>query len=291
MDQFSTGGTPRVVLICRRSPDWLALSHDYRAHGRVDPWRFTPEECVPGFPANIADLIDAWNGLCSIDYFTCRAVLVEASRASAASIPGAARADIHQLSLVLERARQSGSFAFFHDDDDVFAPSLATEVRGLAGSSADVAVFPLVRVAGDLFTFVREDMAVGQVLGPSVPFHFRFQTNNYGVNLARCDLDSLSRMSDHVLASAYADENGLQDVAVSRVVSATVKTPLSASMLPIALSSARSLEQQLEEFVEMARGKEWRRAPGWLAESVAPAVRMVSALRRGKGIEWITRRR
>ncbi|HKM62735.1 MAG TPA: hypothetical protein VJY39_09620 [Acidisphaera sp.] len=220
----------RLLFVTRQSPDWRSLAADFRQSRPIDPARFRPTESIPGFPSNIVDLVGMWNAHMHIDFFTCRSRLKDIADATIARVPGASRIAYDDLGRIGPLGRDS--IVFFHDDDDWFSPRLATSAEAVSRCDYDVCVFPLPRIGTDTFTFVRPAQGSRVVVGRRQDFHFRYQTNNYGLNGSICDYATLLAMKDHVIASTYADWRGFRDLYVDEIVSATVKTPCAASSLP-----------------------------------------------------------
>src|SRR5580700_9497325 len=65
----------RVVIVVRQSPDWASLARDWHAGRPIAPERYHPPRPVPDFPDDITALIEHWNRLSAVDFFTCRLAL------------------------------------------------------------------------------------------------------------------------------------------------------------------------------------------------------------------------
>jgi hypothetical protein len=78
-----------IVFIKRQSPDWAALSADYRAGRPIDPRRYVPDHDIPTFPDNIEALIDAWNRRFGIDFFTVRHIIAQLCDQTIRAVRGA----------------------------------------------------------------------------------------------------------------------------------------------------------------------------------------------------------
>jgi hypothetical protein len=156
---------------------------------------------------------------------------------------------------------------FFHDDDDIFAPDLLARLRAHDIPQHDVSVFTLPRVHTDLFTFVRDGEPAGAVWGRRKGFDFRYQSNNYGIDSRACTAAALRGMKDHVEASAYATAAGLRDGVYPFSISATVKTPCAASMVPGLLAGERGYRKTIAAFAKAFAKPapppelDWLRAP------------------------------
>ena len=72
---------------------------------------------------------------------------------------------------------------------------------------------------------MRRSQAAQSVIGRRQDFHFRYQSNNYGLSGRIYDCETLRAMKDHVMASDYANKRDLHGCYVDRIVSVTAKTP------------------------------------------------------------------
>jgi hypothetical protein len=215
---------------------------------------YVPDPHVQGFPSDLPGLIAHWNGMFAANYFECRAILAEIARRSNARVAGA------QLLEFSSGTMPSEGFCFFHDDDDIFDHDLASRLP--EPGDFDVVVFPLFRFHSDLFTFVHRYGSSDALLGRREHFHFRYQTNNYGVLGDRVCRGWFGGMKDHVGASEFADRNGLMDHLVSRPMAATFKTVWSASTLPLVTGGRKSVVAEMEGLIRsldtpIPSGYEW----------------------------------
>ena len=256
-----------VVFVRRQSPDWSGLARAYREGGRIDPRRYLPDHEIPGFPPNVDRAIDRWNERFRIDYFSARSVLAALSERNIASIPRAKTFAYTQTREILDLALESRFVLFFHDDDDFFSGDLAANLGSLA-DGVDVHVFPLFRVHSDLITFVRDGQETEFVWGTRRNFDFRFQSNNYGIESRLLSEQLLTGMKDHVEASHYADAHALREALYAFPVSATVKTPCSASHLPLLLDRPRDFERDMNAFVRRFSRPGLPAAYDWLAHPI-----------------------
>ena len=222
---------PRIVFACRRAPDWSALSRDFRAGRPIARARYLPPEPVPGFPRAIGSYISRWNRTFRIDFFTFRAEIAALSRASVARVANSASVASDDPALVDLAKANPGALIYFHDDDDFFAPNIA-EATASADPACDVVVTPLFRVGIPTFTFVPPDVQPTVLWGDARACDMHFQSNNYGIRAGGAAGGSkLAAFADHVAASEHADRTALRITYLADPVSATVKTPGSASML------------------------------------------------------------
>lgn len=250
----------------RQSPDWSGLSREFRRGGRIEPSRYLPDHDIAGFPPGIDRAIEQWNDRYRIDYFTARAVLAELSARNVASIAASKAYTYAQREQILEDAKRERFVLFFHDDDDFFAADLPARIATVT-EGVDVHVFPLFRVHSELFTFVRDGQPADFVWGARKNFDFRFQSNNYGIESRILTGELLARMKDHVDASHYADAARLSEATYAFPVSATVKTPCSASHLSRLLESPRHFDREMKAFARrftrpgLPAGYEWLERP------------------------------
>jgi hypothetical protein len=278
---------PTPIFVRRQSPDWKSLSQDFRSGLAVDPRRYAPSHPIPGFPRNISALVEQWNQRFKIDFFTCRRIVADLSDKNIRAIPEASRFQHHQKADIVKLAENHNFFAFFHDDDDFFAPGLTQILADISATESDALVFPLFRVNNDLFTFVKDGYSADFVWGRRQSFHFRFQTNNYAINSRICSEAALSALQDHVLASGYADKQGLTETVLSPVISATVKTPCSASILPIVFGNESALRSQFEGFFEKFANPDLPSGYSWIIDPLKKISRLLDSVYQGHGYDAI----
>jgi hypothetical protein len=276
-----------IVLACRQSPDWASLARDHRAGRPIDPRRFVPGYAIPGFPADIERIVATWNRIFRIDYFSCRAFIVARATERRAAIEGAVGVSFADVDAIAARAARSRFVLFFHDDDDFFAPDLFPQLRARAIPQRDVSVFTLPRVHPDLFTFVREGEPAGPLWGRRKAFDFRYQSNNYGIDSRVCSAQTLRGMKDHVEASAFATAAGLEDQCYPFSVSATVKTPCAASVLPGLLADARAYRASMAAFARRFARPDPPPEIDWLREPLAAIAVLFRAVANGDGYDAV----
>jgi hypothetical protein len=219
--------TQQLLFILRQSPDWHGLSADFQKGVKIDPARFVPPRPIPGFPRNIVALIDKWNTQMGVDFFSCRSRLKKLCDESIAQIPNARRISYLDIDTVVPEIENY--IAFYHDDDDWFAPDIGQTLQEVLPANYDVCVFPLTRIALSSHTQARHSDMPKVSVGPVKPI--RYLSNNYGINGKVCDGERLAAMKDHVEASNYSDAHALNDVYIDRIVSATIKSPCSAQQM------------------------------------------------------------
>ncbi len=252
-------------------------SGGYRRTGSVDPGRYVPDHAIAGFPARVDRLIDTWNKRFAIDYFSCRAAIADLSACNVAAARCGTSVAFDEYALVAERAARSSFLLFFYDDDDFFDPALFDRIQPLADLAVDTHVFPLFRVHNDLLTFVRDGQDADFVWGRRKNFDFRFQSNNYGISSRICSQPMMRQMKDHVEASAYAQAAGLSEQLYSFAVSATVKTPCSASVLPGILDNPKGFKRDMLAFADRFQRPDLPLEYAWLSAPLAAMAQMFRA--------------
>ena len=276
-----------IVLLRRQSPAWRELSADRRRGVPIDPARYIPDHDVPGFPTNIAELISAWNNRFRIDFFTFRWILAELSRNNLAAVQGTRRFDYTQLSAVADLAATTPFYAYFHDDDDFFAPYAGSVTSALSGTP-DAIVTPLFRASTYTFTFVRDGAEAEFIWGPRRAFDFRFQSNNYGIHSRRCDtIEKVKALADHILASQQAHREGYSEELLPIIVSATVKTPASASVLPVIMDDEKTLITLFEGFIARFAMPHLPARYRWISQPLQQIAQLVASVYRGDGYDAI----
>lgn len=274
-----------VVFLRRQSPDWESLSRDYRRGVPIDPARYVPDHAVPGFPSRIDGLIGAWNARFRTDFFTLRALLARISAASLAAVRGGEYYSYERIEHIAALTRRRNFYLYPHDDDDLFAPYLG-EVVLAAALERDALVTPLFRIGRASWTFVPAGCEPEFVLGePRVP-HFRFQTNNYAVHSRRlANAEDIRAIKDHIEASSYAQAQGFTQGTASQVVSATVKTPASASALADAFRNRFALRRNFVCAIEGLQSLELPLQFEWIAQPCRRIAALLESVYRGESLE------
>lgn len=279
----------KVVFILRQSPDWFGLAQDYTAGGNIDPTRYKPPMHIEGFPPNIEECIAVWNTTFTENFFHCRAVLKTIAHNLLKKVPSSLilqEYDIPSLPSLLE----TQAALFFMDDDDWFSPYTFEVLSKLHLAADDVLVFPLVRFDTDTFTFIRESEDAAIIVGRRQNFHFRFQTNNYALGDAFAFSEHISSFKDHVVASHTADSLGLPDRYIDQIISATNKTPCSASKLPALVADPACYIASMREYVHNLKQLEipeallWCKAP--LAETIELFENVLASMKKNRGTPY-----
>lgn len=136
-----------TYIALRRAPNWSALAEVYRAEGRVAPELYLPPVLPIGFPGDLPRLIDLWNSLFRLDFFSVRARLAALARRSWEAVAGARVLEVEALPQVTNAVLGGeDSLVCFVDDDDWFAPTLHSVL-----SSQDVGRYDSVRWAAPMF--------------------------------------------------------------------------------------------------------------------------------------------
>lgn len=222
------GMSARVVLAKRASPEWGVLARDYAAGVPVPPTRFFPFHDLR-FSRDIPGLIDRWNRLSAVSYFECRERMCEIADNNLARVESVIRIDWTEVPALLESGRDTSMLLFYHDDDDWFCPSLKHVLGDIDVTSVDALVFPFLRFASGATTFALNGAPTAAAVGRCEPFRYRYCTNNYGLTTRA--LARSNELIEHTRASEIAETLGFVDTHVDKVISATNKTPCSASWL------------------------------------------------------------
>lgn len=283
----------RVVFLVRQSPDWEALAADHRRGVPIAPGRYRPREPIPTFPANIADLIERWNRICPIGYFDCRVALKRMTTDLLHSVRNAVVLNEADIPTLAQRFAGTDYLLFCLDDDDWFSPDTFQLVASLDFGEADIAVFPLVRFGRPTFTFVRSPETTRIAVGAMGPFSSRFQTNNYGLRPSVCVPHHLRRLKDHLDGSKYADAVGLTDRYYDLPISATNKTPCSASILPSILEYRRDFFRYIASYVEHLRAAVLPSELRWAEPPLRRTRELFEAMLpdRARSVHWLSRQR
>lgn len=176
-----------------------------------------------------------------------RAFIASLSRQNLAAVRGATHFDHDDVLGLTALAARRTFLLFFHDDDDFFADGMLARLNAV-DMAADTCVFPLLRVHQDLVTFAPPESDIDFTWGRRQPFFYHFHTNNYGIHSRLCTVANLKGLTDHIDGSAYALQAGFSQAVLPFVVSATVKTPCSASMMPALLSDPPQFLRQMAGF-------------------------------------------
>jgi hypothetical protein len=208
------------------------LARDYQAGILIEPFRYAPPRIPPGFPKDIGASIRAWNRSFEVDFYSCRQALKAIAERYAAQVRCAVRRDLDNLGRLKDEMAGRNFLLFFHDDDDIFHPELLDLVSKIHLEDQDIAVFPLVRFEEHTATFVRRNAAARTIVGSRRDFTSRFQTNNYALSSHSLSPENVSGLADHLLGSEYADAHELKDRYFDVLLSATIKSPCSASYMP-----------------------------------------------------------
>ena len=227
---------------------WELLAIDFESGNPIDINRYKPSSPIPGFPDNIETYIAIWNDAFPVNFFRCRHILKGITTKLLEKINHAIL--FNESDIVDIRSRLIGQrfLLFFHDDDDWFAPDAYEKIATKYLCLNDIAVFPLVRLEFDSFTFVRKSETAKFVIGERRDFHFHFQTNNYGLPSRIAFSDQLFEFKDHVLASRYAEKMSLTDSYFDVIISATNKTPCCASNIS-RISNLQSYKTMMQDYV------------------------------------------
>ncbi len=267
-------GPATVAIIRRRSPDWAALAAVWRAGHPVGAAHFAPTVPAPDFPPDIAALVARWNATAAVDFFTVRARLKSIAEATLRAAPGTVQFEAGAL----PRSPPAGvRWVLFCDDDDWFAPDLATRLDACE-DAADVLVFPFVRLGGQTSTFASPAALPAAAMGPLLGFPQRYHTNNYALAVRHWHAATLAAMTDHFDASAHGARAGFADRHCAAVIGATNKTPAAASFLRAALDHPLGVRGATLTHLAELRRHTLPAALAWMAPPIAQTVALLETV-------------
>lgn len=267
----------QIVFVRRRSPDWQGLANCYEAGLPIDPSSYKPEVRIRGFPEDIVKCIRVWNETFPVNFFRCRGVLKEISERSLRQVSNAVILTEERMDELPAITNGLHSLVFFFDDDDVFATGMFELLSDTDFSRCDVAVFPLIRLAENIGTFVRSGHPARVVVGGREDFRHRYHTNNYGI--ARiADTDQLMNMKDHMQASTYADQHEFHDRYFDILISATNKTPCSAQHLGRLPSRIHEYRAFIRRYIDSLGRLKVPPELDWLSEPLSATIKLFAEI-------------
>jgi hypothetical protein len=267
----------RIIFVRRRSPDWQGLASYYEAGVLIDPSSYKPEVRVRGFPEDIVECIRVWNDTFPVNFFRCRGILKEISERTLRQVWNAVILTEERIEELPAMTNGLQSLVFFFDDDDLFAPGMFELLSNLDFGQCDVAVFPLIRLAENIGTFVRPGHPARLVVGGREDFRHRYHTNNYGISRMALT-DRLINMKDHMQASTYADQQELKDTYFDILISATNKTPCSAQHLGRLPARIHEYRAFIRRYVENLGGLKIPRELDWLSEPLSATIKLFAEI-------------
>jgi hypothetical protein len=114
--------------------------------------------------------------------------------------------------------------------------------------------------------------------------HFRYHTNGYAVHSRRCvQFSDFLQYKDHIIASQFADQNEATDSVLADVVSATVKTPGSASLLPAMSGGADAISRAFASFAAGSSTAGVPEAYAWIKQPLEKIRHLVARVGEGCG--------
>jgi len=251
----------RVILAMRASPDWGEFAQDYAAGIPVPATRYFPAHDLR-FSRDVPRIIERWNELSPVSYFECRRRLRDIAEANLTKVERVIRVGWPGVPGVLEELDEASLLLFYLDDDDWFHPDLVDMCEEIDASSIDVAVFPYLRLAASVTTFTRGGQPTPHAVGRYEPFKYRYCTNNYGLT-ARA-LSSGASLLEHSSASQAGVDLGFVDLHVDEIVSATSKTPCSASWLPELPLEKDAFDRYIRTYIETLEALQIPSALAWV---------------------------
>jgi len=253
-----------IVLTMRASPDWGIFARDYAAGIPVPAERYFPFHDLR-FSREIPHLIERWNSLSNVSYFACRHKLREITDNNLARVQHVILTQWTRVPDLLGELSEARLLLFYHDDDDWFHPALADLLRGIDVTSVDAVVFPFLRLALNVTTFTQGGAPTAAAVGRVEPFRYRYCTNNYG--LTSRALARSNNLVEHTAASETAAALSFTDLQVDQIISATSKTPCSASWLSKLPENKAAFDRYIMDYIERLEGVEipvesrWIEAP------------------------------
>jgi hypothetical protein len=219
-----------VILALRMAPDWAGFARDHAAGIAIDPARYIPTH-NPRFPGNVPAMIQRWDRLSAVPFFACRERLRAIAAGTLARVRGVTFTQWSGVPDLLAGLNGAPFLLFYHDDDDWFDPQMADALRGLDTETFDAVLFPMPVLAKHVRTFTRGGRPSAVAVGHCVQFEHRYHTNNYGLTRRAVAAGGLEQLMEHTGASETARALRFTDLYIDRIISATSKTPCSASRL------------------------------------------------------------
>jgi len=267
----------QVIVAVRASPDWDALARDYRAGDPIDPKRYARSQGTLSFPADIVALVARWNSFCAGDFLPCRSRLKAIAHALLGCLRRCTVVAHTELPSLLERLAGQRFVLCFCDDDDWFAPELFEMVWRLDFEGIDAAVFPLVRFEVNSFTLTPCGEPAPFAVGPCFPFVLRYHTNNYLLTPRAVERAGPDALVEHAAASAVANRLGFVDRYFDLIVSATNKSPCSASLLGNVVADADAFQHYVGGYVSNLRRLAIPAPLDWMSPPLGGTIRLFEA--------------
>jgi hypothetical protein len=214
----------RAIIILRQSPDWTALT----AGARHDADDF--DRLIGRPPGSTSDLMALWNEWSPVGFYEVRARIKQITLANLAQVREARLSSF----AALEPPFDPEALYLFTDDDDWFAPHLATTLldRGL-------------RVDGCVWTSVRFDGTVLRRAADSFCY-----TNNYAIHggfLAAAP-ERARQVAQHTWADEALRQPGVVKETLDLPLSITNKHPCSRVTLERIKAEGQSLADAIERY-------------------------------------------
>jgi hypothetical protein len=113
-------------------PPWRLLAEELQRSGRYMTELFLPDPLPPGFPVDLLARIKLWNDTFHLDFFTCRARLHDIAQETWRATRAPEILYTPDSKQLAHRVRElPETLVCFTDDDDWFAPTLATQLQAL----------------------------------------------------------------------------------------------------------------------------------------------------------------
>jgi hypothetical protein len=285
----------RRIIVVRNAPDWAASARLWLNEKRLDPALFLPQPLPHGFPKDTVALIELWNRLFAVDFFSMRQSIKDLAFENFAAM--APDQLITQETFEDSPGRFiKNSILFFSDDDDFACRDLFDQVtrhfisgtRCVRWSSISVGKslenrrvekhFPRLRpwilfqaelrprkfgFLGPLIASraelpgVKNQLAVG-------PLH----TNNYMLDLSDLSENEARRFIDHLSASSYLWQSKLKVKSLEwNWLSFTNKHPASITAFNTMLKDTNSdieKRQKMADYIAAHRAIKFPEQLAWM---------------------------
>ncbi|MBK1629756.1 hypothetical protein CKO31_03170 [Thiohalocapsa halophila] len=252
-----------IYIVRRQSPDWHELATTFSRDGTFDAGALLPSPLPIGFPANLLELVALWNATFCLDFFTVRARIADIAEENWQSLDGVAVYQQREIGNIAQAMIAAGRGAVcFVDDDDWFAPRLATVLKGLSRSKSHIVRWAAPLYDGKLYVRfaprffgkwaarsyewasarnwaralyerVFRALARRPNFGEFLPSDLVLMTNNYAVQARYVsEMQSIACLRDHVEAALLVQRTNLKLRSLpNEWLSLTNKHPCSAGVL------------------------------------------------------------
>jgi hypothetical protein len=227
MGERNRSPATRLVIVVRQSPDWGSIARGVMEHDAVGFDLLTGRP--PGTTRRLIELWDETND----SFFKVRARTKEIAERTWHNVAGAE---------VLPISRFVGPFDdralyTFTDDDDWFAPQLATRLLSSECDTRSATIWRSGRFDGDVIT------------RPNNGFCY---TNNYAFHGSHLNEVDPSRVVQHMDANEVIAKAPDPAILIDDVLSITSKHPCSFTAIELAYKERRALAEQVMRYRDIA---------------------------------------